>query len=120
VAISHQAAGDLVIQEGRGYVAALDVTLTAELVAEGLAREVIRGVQGLRKDSGLAVSDRIQLAVWGDGAVEAAVQTHQEWIAGEVLARSLTVGREVAFDATRTVDLDGRTVHLALTRDVDP
>jgi isoleucyl-tRNA synthetase len=41
--INHQAAGDLVIQEARGYVAALDVTLTPALVEEGLAREVIRG-----------------------------------------------------------------------------
>jgi isoleucyl-tRNA synthetase len=117
--INHQAAGDLVIQEARGYVAALDVTLTPALVEEGLAREVIRGVQGLRKDSGLAVSDRIRLAVWGDAGVEAAVRTHQEWIAGEVLARVLSVG-EAAFDATRTVDLDGRTVHVALTREVEP
>jgi isoleucyl-tRNA synthetase len=117
--INHQAAGDLVIQEARGYVAALDVTLTPALVDEGLAREVIRGVQGLRKDSGLAVSDRIRLAVWGDAGVEAAVRTHQEWIAGEVLARVLSVG-EAAFDATRTVDLDGRTVHVALTREVEP
>jgi isoleucyl-tRNA synthetase len=117
--ISHQAAGDLVIQEGRGYVAALDVTLTPALVAEGVAREVIRGVQGLRKDSGLAVSDRIRLAIWGDPAVEAAVRTHQEWIAGEVLARTLSVG-EGAFDAMRTIDLDGRPVHIALTREVEP
>jgi isoleucyl-tRNA synthetase len=124
VTISHRAAGDLVIQEGRGYVAALDVTLTPALVDEGLAREVIRGVQGLRKDSGLAVSDRIRLAVRGDPAAEAAVRTHQEWIAGEVLARSLTVGSpdagDVAFDATRIIDLDGRMVHIALTREVEP
>ncbi|HWZ57959.1 MAG TPA: isoleucine--tRNA ligase [Gemmatimonadaceae bacterium] len=117
--ISHQAAGDLVIQEARGYVAALDVTLTPALVDEGLAREVIRGVQGLRKDSGLAISDRIRLAIWGDAGVEAAVRTHQEWIAGEVLARTLIVG-EAAFDARRTVDLDGRAVHFALTREVEP
>ncbi len=113
--IAHQAAGDLVVEEARGVVAALDVTLTPALLEEGIAREVIRGVQGLRKDRGLAIGDRIRLLVWGDAAVEAAVRRHSAWIAGEVLARELIVGR-ADVDAERTVDLDGRPVHFALTR----
>jgi hypothetical protein len=66
------------------------------------------------------VSDRIRLAVWGDPVVEDAVRVHHHRIAGEVLARELTAGSMSGeFDAERVVQLDGRTVHLALTREVE-
>jgi isoleucyl-tRNA synthetase len=118
--ITHGTASDLVVEERGGYVAAIDPAVTPELEQEGIAREVIRQVQILRKESGLAVSDRIRLFVWGDPVVEEAVRVHRDWIAGEVLARELTIGKTSAeFDAERVVQLDGRTVHLALTREVE-
>ena len=48
-----------------GLTVALDTTLTHELRAEGLCREIINKVQNLRKKSGLEVADRIQLVVTG-------------------------------------------------------
>jgi isoleucyl-tRNA synthetase len=118
--IAHRAAGDLVVEEARGYVAAIDPARTPALIAEGMAREVIREVQVLRKEAGLAVSDRIRLAVWGDPVVEEAVRSHGEWIGGEVLARTLLIGEGTgSFDANGAVDLDGHTVHFALTREVE-
>ncbi|MDQ4064712.1 MAG: isoleucine--tRNA ligase, partial [Actinomycetota bacterium] len=45
-----------------GYGVALDLTIDEELRAEGIAREVIRGIQDLRKKTGLAVEDRIALS----------------------------------------------------------
>jgi isoleucyl-tRNA synthetase len=125
VVITHGTAGNLVVEERGGYVAAIDPAVTPELEQEGLAREVIRQVQILRKESGLVVSDRIRLAVWGDPVVEEGVRGHRDWIAGEVLARELTIGEgnvvgaNGEFDAKRVVQLDGRTVHLALTREVE-
>jgi isoleucyl-tRNA synthetase len=120
VVITHGTAGDLVVAERGGYVAAIDPAVTPELEQEGIAREVIRQVQILRKESGLAVSDRIRLVVWGDPAVEEAVRVHRDRIGGEVLARELTIGNTSAeFDAERVVQWDGRTVHLALTREVE-
>ena len=118
--ITHGTAGHLVVGERGGYVAAIDPAVTPELEQEGLAREVIRQVQILRKESGLAVSDRIRLGVWGDPRIEEAVGVHRDWIAGEVLARELITGfTSGQFDAERVVPLDGRTVHLALTREVE-
>jgi isoleucyl-tRNA synthetase len=118
--ITHGTRGDLVVEERGGYVAAIDPAVTPELEQEGLAREVIRQVQILRKESGLAVSDRIRLAVWGDPVVEEAVRAHRDRIAGEVLARELKTGSKSGeFDAERVVQLDGRTVHLALTQEVE-
>jgi isoleucyl-tRNA synthetase len=70
VTILRRASGDFVVQEERGRFAALVPTLTPELRAEGLAREVVSRVQRMRKEAGLAVSDRIRLAVAGDDEIE--------------------------------------------------
>ncbi len=117
VLIQRRATGDFVVQEDAGRFAAIDPTVTPELRAEGLARELVSRVQRLRKESGLALSDRIVLYVQGDGAVEAAARAHADWIAGEVLARRLTVGApEGAPDATTAADLDGVAATIAFTR----
>jgi isoleucyl-tRNA synthetase len=54
----------------RGGFVILDTTVTPELAAEGLARDVVRAVQQARRDAGLEVSDRISLQLAGDDADE--------------------------------------------------
>ena len=68
-----------------GFVV-LDTTVTPELAAEGLARDVIRAVQQARRDGGLDISDRISLTVSGDDDVWAATVAHQELIMLETLS----------------------------------
>ena len=70
----------------------LDLEVTDELRDEGIAREVIRGIQELRKSKGLAVEDRINLTLNSDDdVVTGALQRHRDLIAGEVLATQLHV-----------------------------
>jgi isoleucyl-tRNA synthetase len=69
---------------------ALDVELTQELIHAGWVREVIRGVQELRKNSGLDVSDRIVLKWTGSGEQGEAIRAGQDFIASEVLATIIT------------------------------
>ena len=116
--VVHRAAGDLVVKEEGGYFAAVDPTLTPELVAEGVARELVSRIQRLRKDAGFAVSDRIKLQVKGNVEVENVVRMFGDYITGEVLAVELIVGDAIVGtpDATQTMDLDGRAVDVALTR----
>jgi isoleucyl-tRNA synthetase len=90
---------------GGGFVV-LDTTMTPELEAEGLARDVVRAVQQARKDAGLDVGDRIALTLGGDPVAMAAMETHRELIAGETLATSLDA-RE-AGDGTVPVGADSR------------
>jgi isoleucyl-tRNA synthetase len=71
-----------------GFVV-LDTTVTAELAAEGLARDVIRAVQQARRDAGLDISDRISLTVSGDDDVWAATVAHREMIMAETLSTQL-------------------------------
>ncbi len=73
----------------------LETDLSEELLREGLAREIVNRVQGLRRESGFEVSDRIQLVLGGSTQVEKSVQEHQDWIATEVLApNGIQMGQE--------------------------
>ena len=121
VTIVRRASGELVVEEEHGYFAAIDPTITPELKREGVARELISRVQRMRKDAGLAVSDRIGLRIGGDALVLEAAVEHRDWIAEEVLATHIAIG-EKAQDteqmlARQTVDLDGIHADLALTKD---
>ncbi len=118
VTIVHRAAGDLVVKEEAGYFAAVDPTITPELRAEGLARELVSRIQRLRKDAGFAVSDRIQVQVVGNAEVEDVVRSFGDYIAREVLAVELRPGAAITGtpDATQSLDLDGRVADVALTR----
>ncbi|MDP2806756.1 MAG: isoleucine--tRNA ligase, partial [bacterium] len=63
----------LMVKEEGGDLAALDITLTPELTAEGCARELVHCVQNLRKESGFEVSDRITVTYRTDPELEAAI-----------------------------------------------
>jgi isoleucyl-tRNA synthetase len=72
--------------EEEGYLAGLDTSLNADLIREGMARELIRIVQDTRKQAGLEVSDRIELMIDGDAAVTDAISAHRDAIMNETLA----------------------------------
>ncbi|MDR2343775.1 MAG: class I tRNA ligase family protein, partial [Spirochaetaceae bacterium] len=74
-----------VINEG-SLTVALDTEITEELALEGLARDLVRGVQNLRKESGLEVSDRICLYLSGPPRLKRALDAYSEYISGETLA----------------------------------
>ena len=98
---------------------ALDTALTPDLVAEGIARELVSHVQNLRKESGLDVADRIRLRVETDAEAEAAILSHADFVKGEVLAIDLAVapagGAEGA--APRPLaDLNGHPAALSLEK----
>jgi isoleucyl-tRNA synthetase len=109
--------GHEVAEEG-GLLVALDTNLTPELEAEGLAREVAHRLQNLRKAAGYAISDRIEAAVIGDGAVLDRLAPHRTWLADEILATSLSIGSDELADADRQVEaeVDGARLRLAVRR----
>jgi isoleucyl-tRNA synthetase len=119
VTILRRAVGDLVVKEAEGRFAALDPTVTDALRREGLAREFVSRVQRLRRDTGLAVSDRIRLWVVGAAEIEQAVSEYKDWISGEVLAREFVIGRtpEQAQYAMHDLEIDDLAVRVALTTD---
>ena len=100
------------LPDGAGLVV-LDLSVDAELEAEGWAKDRIRELQEARRAAGLDVSDRIALVLDVPAEHAAAAQTHRELIAGEVLATSLEFG-SLDGDAD-AVDL-GDGVRARLTR----
>ncbi|HUQ21331.1 MAG TPA: class I tRNA ligase family protein, partial [Gemmatimonadaceae bacterium] len=117
--VVRRASGALVVKESAGYFAAIDPQVTPELRAEGLAREIVSRIQKMRKETGLAVSDRIALWIAGPPEIEGAIRTHSEWIADEVLAKEIHIGTELdPNNATQSVDIDGQPVNVALKRAV--
>jgi isoleucyl-tRNA synthetase len=67
----------------------LDTELSQDLIAEGLARDVVRHVQQARKDADLVVTDRIALTLELSEPVAAAVRAHERYVADQVLATSI-------------------------------
>jgi isoleucyl-tRNA synthetase len=115
--IIRRASGELAVQEDGGFFAAIDAAVTPELRREGLARELISRVQRMRKETGLAVSDRIALVVAGGEEIAAVVEAHGAWIAAEVLATELElVNDDTSSTERQAIDLDGITAYVAITR----
>ena len=102
---------ELALLPSGGFVA-LSTEVTPELAAEGLARDLVRGVQQARREAGLEVSDRITLTIGGSEAVQAAARTHADLIAGETLA-TLTVGDT---DGTFVEVADGESAVVSLAK----
>ena len=121
VTITEVASGDLVVRSAAGYLVGLDRRLDADLVAEGIARELVNRVQRLRRDAGLQVSDRIELTIQGADEVESAAEVHRDYIAGEALAVCVKVGgegedRRGESGEWREGEIDGWPVRIGLTR----
>jgi isoleucyl-tRNA synthetase len=77
---------------GDAGVVVLDTAVTPALLAEGLARDVVRVVQLARREAGLDVADRISLVVEEPAEVAAAVEAHRDFVAAETLAESVVTG----------------------------
>ncbi|MCK5446978.1 MAG: class I tRNA ligase family protein, partial [Gemmatimonadetes bacterium] len=113
------ASGDLMVQAQEGFLVGLDTTVTPELEAEGLAREVVSRVQRLRRESGLDVSDRIHLGLAAEsGRLADAVETHRDYIAGETLATAVTTDADQSAGLKHTahVEIEGESIALGLSR----
>ena len=89
--------GWAVTSEGN-YTVALDVTITEELFNEGLARELVNRVQTLRKNTGLEVTDRIEIFVQKNEKLEPAVEQYKSYICGETLAETVWLADSVEGD----------------------
>ena len=84
----------------------LETNITDELKKEGYARDLVRGIQNLRKESGFSVTDRIKLKVFGDDELKDAWTMFADFVAGETLAASAEWGE--ASGATK-VDADDKS-----------
>jgi isoleucyl-tRNA synthetase len=114
---------DIRLQAREGYAAAqgmnavvvLDTTVTDELRREGLAREAINRIQGIRKELDLPYEARIRVAVECDGELREAIDLHAEMIQNEVLAASLSTSFE-ELETTRETEVEKTPLRISIAK----
>jgi isoleucyl-tRNA synthetase len=107
----------LALAHDHSLMVALDTEISRDLQVEGYARELIRGIQDLRKKAGYQVEDRITLRCESaDAVVSDLLDRHGEGIAGETLSTEILRERGPA-DQECTIDLGpGLTVWVGIRR----
>ena len=97
------------LAEDSGYAVGLDTRLTPELQSEGMARELVHRIQNLRKESGLAVTDRVNVVFEGiSDTLRNAVEAHRDYISAEVLAAAVRLDGP-GDGASAALDMEGET-----------
>ena len=96
---------------------AVDTRITEELKREGLARDVVRQIQELRKQSGLEMEDRITLHLHTDAAeLGKAIAAHHAYIAAETLTAQWSDVPLGDAAHTATVKIDGQPLAITLRK----
>lgn len=103
-----------VLAEEAGYLVSLDTTISEELRWEGLAREIVRRIQTMRKDAGFRIEETITTYYQADESLAPVFQAWGKYIRQETLSTRL-LRRTPPPDAfVQTHDLDGVTVTLSV------
>jgi len=116
VEVQQQAAEGFAVSEEGGYLAALDTTLTEELIMEGLAREVVRRVQTMRKDADFNIDDTIQVKYVASERLAKAIEMFADYIRAETLSQSLQSGEPANGFHHDRFEFDGETLSVGVKR----
>jgi isoleucyl-tRNA synthetase len=94
-----------------------DKRITPDLHREGIARDLVRNIQNLRKDAGLDIEDHIALAVVSDAeVVQQTIEQFSDYINGETLANSLKNEALGTGSSAAAVKIEGHEVNIQLTK----
>ena len=108
VEISTQDIEGWLVATAGSLLVALDIHITPELRQEGIARELVNRIQNIRKDNDYDITDRIQIRLQAQPALQAAVTANEAYIKNETLTDNITFveslpeGEEIAFDEVTT------------------
>lgn len=89
VKVTQEVSEGYAVAEENGYVAVLDINLTDDLIREGLAREVVRRVQTMRRDADFNISDRIIIRYQASEKLAKAIEQFADYICAETLSEKL-------------------------------
>ena len=103
--ISEDIPGWQVANEG-AITVAIDTTITPELLHEGIAREFVNRIQNLRKESGLDVTDTIDLYIQKHDFVNQAVEKYKNYMASETLCTSVTLAEQVTVENKKMIEIE--------------
>jgi Isoleucyl-tRNA synthetase len=112
--ISEDIPGWLVANYGNLTVA-LDITVTDELLREGIAREIVNRIQNIRKSKDFDITDKIRVKIASDEHSDAAIEEYKDYISKQVLAESIII--EDVKDCDEKIELDMDDYKLYVTVD---
>jgi isoleucyl-tRNA synthetase len=116
VEVRRNATAGYTVAEEAGYIAALRTDLNDALILEGLAREVVRRVNTMRRDADYALNDAITLTFKATPKLAEAIQQHVEYVQSETLAEAITAADAPAGDRVEAFEFDGEALTLAVKR----
>ena len=106
---------NFLVLECDGSLLGLDTFLTEELLSEGVARDLVRHIQELRKEANYEMNDRIHLFYEGSDKIRNAFIQHANYIKAETLSLDISDAiAEVAF--SKEVKLSGERVRLGVKK----
>jgi len=111
--ITEDMPGWLVANEGKLTVA-LDITVTDELLREGIARELVNRIQNIRKSNGYEIIDKILVEIESRDEIDEAVKEYSGYIATQTLANSVLLTTEIS-NATE-LEFDDYTVKVSVKK----
>jgi len=85
---------------------ALDITLTEPLKQEGIAREIVNRIQNIRKDKGFEVTDKINIKVLQNDALNDAIKNNLNYICSETLTSSLQLVEQLEQQTSMFIEVD--------------
>lgn len=110
--ITSQDIAGWLVNSDKGLTVALDINLTADLLHEGLARELVNRIQNLRKQSDFDVTDRISVQIEPQPDIAAAIQHFNDYICAETLATQITLAQHI--DQPNTIEINGATLQIGI------
>ena len=105
-----------IVANNNGVTVALDITLSADLKEEGLAREFINRVQNLRKDNGFKVTDKVNILVENNEQLKSAIQNNFAYICDETLADKLEFSKSIENETNQMELVDGITAKVSIKK----
>jgi len=97
-----------------GMVVAIDKNISDRLLKEGIVRDIIRHIQNFRKESGLEVQDRIEVAIQGDASILDAINENKNYLMNEILA--VSIGSDVLNSKyIKKIELDGLSIEIGIS-----
>jgi isoleucyl-tRNA synthetase len=116
ILVQTQPVEGLAVAADKLITVAVDANLTPELRAEGLAREIVRRVQAMRKDAGFNIEDRITTYYQTGNELSRVMEDWSDYIRAETLSTQLVAGSPPAEAYTETQKIDSAEVILGVRR----
>lgn len=115
IIVGYQGKSGFDVEYDQGIVLALDTTITEELKNEGIARDLVRFIQDMRKEAGYELTDRIIVGIEASEKLLKQIKPFEDYIKKETLAKEITTELESA-EKEEKVKIEGEEIKIGLKK----